>query len=181
MWMFFFVCRCISHLCPLCGASCLYPPPILVYGNISQTHSVRLLSKNERVTAVCSDHLRQTFEPVFSPRRSVRNTDICSCGGVASVVLRTSCSYSLPWLQRRRQKHEGAFRDTRSVFVYCTSWCRGLGGGRNGGAIFPCSAVSPLIIPTPFCTQCYAVEHENKNILSQDFQVSQHKLVRGFP
>lgn len=37
--------------------------------------------------------------------------------------------------------------------------------GRNGGAIFPCSAVSPmcpLIILTPFCTQCHAVEHENK-------------------
>lgn len=101
--------------------------------------------------------------------------------GLASVVLRTSWSHSLPMLQRWRQKHEGAFRDTLSVFVYCTSWCRGLGGGRNGGAKNPCSAFSPLIIPTPFCTQCYAVEHENKNILSQESQVSRHKLVRGLP
>lgn len=56
--------------------------------------------------------------------------------------------------------------------------------GRNGGAIFPCSAVSPvcpLIILTPFCTRCYAVEHENKNTLPQVYQVSRHKLVSGWP
>lgn len=47
-----------------------------------------------------------------------------------------------------------------------------------------CSAVSPicpLIILTPFCTQCYAVEHENKNTLPQVYQVSRHELVSGSP
>lgn len=58
------------------------------------------------------------------------------------------------------------------------------GRGRNGGALFPCSAVSPmcpLIILTPFCTQCYAVEHENKNTLPQVYPVSIHELVSGSP
>lgn len=56
--------------------------------------------------------------------------------------------------------------------------------GRNGGAIFPFSAVSPmcpLIILTPFCTRCYAVEHENKNTLPQVYPVSIHKWVSGLP
>lgn len=50
--------------------------------------------------------------------------------------------------------------------------------------MFSCSAVSPmcpLIILTPFCTQCYAVEHENKNTLPQVYQVSRHELVSGSP
>lgn len=39
----------------------------------------------------------------------------------------------------------------------------------------------PCVILTPFCTRCYAVEHENKNILPQVYQVSRHKLVSGSP
>lgn len=70
----------------------------------------------------------------------------------------------------------GAFKDTwpRSLLTSCACWCCGLGGGRNGGAIFPCSAVSPMCHLTPFCTHCDAVEHENKNTLPQVYQVSRH-------
>lgn len=66
----------------------------------------------------------------------------------------------------------GAFRDTwpRSLLASCACWCCGLGGGRNGGAIFPCSAVSPMCHLTPFCTRCDAEEHENKNTLPQVYK-----------
>lgn len=37
----------------------------------------------------------------------------------------------------------------------------------------------PLVLLTPFCTLCDAVEHENKNTLPQVKQVSRHKSVRG--
>lgn len=43
-----------------------------------------------------------------------------------------------------------------------TFWCWGL-GGREMEVLYV-SPMCPLII-TPFCTQCYAVEHENKNTL----------------
>lgn len=45
----------------------------------------------------------------------------------------------------------------------------------------PMQCCCPLMIFTPFCTQCYAVEHENKNTLPQAYQVSGHQLVSGSP
>lgn len=48
-----------------------------------------------------------------------------------------------------------------NVWVLWPRW------GRGGGALYPCSAVSSLVKPTPLCTQCFAVEHENKNNLPQ--------------
>lgn len=68
---------------------------------------------------------------------------------------------------QRQLLHWGAFKDTqpRSVFAYFIFRCCDLGGGEmkvlySRAVLF--LPLCPLIILTPFCTLCHAVEHENK-------------------
>lgn len=71
-----------------------------------------------------------------------------------------------------------------SVSAHCAFWCCGLGGGEMEELYSHPVLFLPwchLIILTPFCTQCYAVEHENKNSLPQADQESRHELVRASP
>lgn len=73
-----------------------------------------------------------------------------------------------------------AGRDLQRHSAQVLSWCCGeMEVLYSHPVLFlPCCH---LILLTPFCTQCYAVEHENKNTLPQAYHVSRHELVRASP
>lgn len=94
----------------------------------------------------------------------------------------TALVYLVPFTANGTKMHQGAFQRHSAHTVH--SGAMASAGEKWRGAIISPHAV--LFLPcvlwsllTPFCTQCYAVEHENKNTLPQVYQVSRHELVSG--